>query len=68
MFTGKTKTKGSAALQGLRDEHNTRMLKSRILDLVHTKRLLSEVSNALVSVLDKNNQLSDAEKIQLKNK
>ena len=28
----------------------------------------AKVSNALVSVLDKNNQLSDAEKIQLKNK
>ena len=67
VFTGETKTKGSAALQGLRDEHNTRVLKGRILDLVHTKRLLPVVSNALVNVLTKNNQLSKAELMQLKN-
>ena len=66
VFTGETKTKGSAALQGLRDEHNTRVLKGRILDLVHTKRLLPVVSNALVNVLTKNNQLSKAELMQLK--
>ena len=67
VFTGESKTKGSKALQGLRDEHNTRMLKGRILDLVHTKRLLPEVSNALVNVLNKNNQLSKAEQLQIKN-
>ena len=68
VFTGETKSKGSKTLQSLRDDRAIRMLKNRILDLVHTNRLSAKVSNALVSVLDKNNQLSDAEKIQLKNK
>jgi hypothetical protein len=65
VFTGETKTKGSAALQDLRDENYIRLLKGRILDLVHTKQLLPEVSNAIVNVLTKNNQLSKAEIIQL---
>tara|TARA_Y100000813_G_C24156436_1_gene349899 strand:+ start:595 stop:2205 length:1611 start_codon:yes stop_codon:yes gene_type:complete len=68
VFTGETKSKGSKTLQSLRDDRAIRMLKNRILDLVHTNRLSAKVSNALVNVLDKNNQLSDAEKIQLKNK
>ena len=65
VFTGETKSKGSKILQDLRDDRAIRRLKERVLDLIHAKRLTPEVSNALVNVLTKNNQLSKAEILQL---
>ena len=66
LFSGETKSKGSKTLQSHRDERVIRMTKSRVLDLIHTKRLTPEVSKTLVNVLNKNNQLSQAEQIQIK--
>ena len=66
VFSGETKSKGSKTLQSQQDERVIRMTKSRVLDLIHTKRLLPEVSNALVNILVKNNQLSKAEQLQIK--
>ena len=66
VFTGETKSKGSKILQDLRDDRNIRRLKERVLDLIHAKRLTPEVSDALVNVLTKNNQLSKAEILQIK--
>ena len=56
VFTGETKS----------DDRALRRLKDRVLDLVHAKRLTPEVSDALVNVLTKNNQLSKAEILQIK--
>ena len=65
VFSSRRKTKGSKALQGLRDEHNTRMLKSRVLDLIHTDRLQKGIAKELTEILTKYNQLSKAEILQL---
>ncbi len=65
VFAGRFKTKGSKALQGLRDDHNTRMLKARLLDLIHTNRLQKGITKELIEILTKYNQLSKAEILQL---
>ena len=65
VFSSRRKTKGSKALQGLRDEHNTRMLKSRVLDLIHANRLQKGIAKELIEILTKYNQLSKAEILQL---
>ena len=65
VFSGKFKTKGSKTFQDLRDDRNTRMLKSRVLDLIHTNRLQKGIAKELIEILDKYKVISDAEKMQL---
>ena len=66
VFAGRFKSKGSKTLQDLRDDRNTRMLKSRLVDLIHAKRLNSKIADELIEILIKYNQLSKAEIMQIK--